>query len=52
MLTRFKEKNPTPLNNLHKLLSFAYQNIVKYSKRIEVSQKELITASELLSIGI
>ena len=35
MLTRFKEKNPSPLNNLHLLLSSAYQQIIGHCGSIE-----------------
>ena len=52
MLTRFKDRNPTPLNNLDILLQKSYQDIIDLGNRIEEEQNVLKNCSHRLRVSI
>ena len=52
MLNRFKDKNPSPLNNLDFLLNHTYHEIIDTANRIEELQKYLKDVSTRLSSSI
>lgn len=52
LINRFKDKNPTPLNNLDFLLNQTYQDMMNIANEILEDQKELKTASQNLSSRI
>lgn len=52
LINRFKDKNPTPLNNLDFLLNQTYQDMMNTANEILEDQKELKTASQNLSSRI
>lgn len=39
LLNRFKDKNPSPLNNLDFLLNHTYEQIIEMALKIEENQK-------------
>lgn len=49
LINRFKDKNPTPLNNLDFLLNQTYQEMMSIANEIEEYQNELEYASHNLS---
>ena len=49
LINRFKDKNPTPLNNLDFLLNQTYQDMMAIANEIQEHQKELKIASHSLS---
>jgi len=49
LISRFKDKNPTPLNNLDFLLNQTYQDMMTIASEIQEHQKDLEQASHNLS---
>lgn len=52
LINRFKNKNPTPLNNLDFLLNQTYQEMMNTANEIEEYQKDLAIASHNLSCRV
>jgi len=51
MLTRFKDRNPTPMNNLEILLQKSYQDIMELGNIIEEEQEKLAIFSHRLYVS-
>jgi len=51
MLTRFKDRNPTPMNNMDFLLQKSYQGIMDLGNKIEEHQARLALCSHRLRIS-
>ena len=52
MLNRFKDKNPSPLNNLDFLLNHTYNQIIDVSNHIDELKKHLKVVSYKLSCAV
>lgn len=52
LLTRFKDKNPTSLNNLDFLLEDTYYRIINQANRVQDLKKMLVHASQRLSATV
>jgi Bardet-Biedl syndrome 9 protein len=52
LITRFKDKNPTPLNNLDFLLNHTYQDMMTLANEILESQRDLEHAAHNLSCRV
>ena len=52
LINRFKDKNPTPLNNLDFLLTQTYQEMMGIATEIEEYQKDLESAAHNLSCRV
>lgn len=52
MLNRFKDKNPSPLNNLDFLLNHTYNQIIEISNHIDELKKNLKIVSSKLSCAV
>lgn len=49
LLNRFKDKNPSPLNNLDFLLTHTYGNIIEMSNKIDTERETMAKAGAALS---
>mmetsp|Transcript_15350 Transcript_15350/g.25946 ORF Transcript_15350/g.25946 Transcript_15350/m.25946 type:complete len:291 (+) Transcript_15350:1829-2701(+) len=49
LLNRFKDKNPSPLNNLDFLLNHTYDQIIESALQIEKLRKEKVLVAQILS---
>jgi Bardet-Biedl syndrome 9 protein len=49
LLTRYKDRNPTPINNMDLLFDQTYQGIISASKEVERTQKSLQIVSRNLA---
>lgn len=49
LLNRFKDKNPSPLNNLDFLLTHTYGNIIEMSNKIDSERETMASAGASLS---
>ncbi|KRX10421.1 hypothetical protein PPERSA_10520 [Pseudocohnilembus persalinus] len=52
LLTRFKEKNPAPLNNLDLLLQKSYEDLILLANKTESIQERLQEVSHTLSVTL
>ncbi|KAL0477412.1 peptidyl-tRNA hydrolaseB1 [Acrasis kona] len=52
LLVRFKERNPTPLNNIDTLFEESYRSMLETSKRLENQQAKLNQSSAALSCSV
>jgi Bardet-Biedl syndrome 9 protein len=51
LLIRYKERNPTPLNNIDSLFHLTYNKLINTANKVEETQQRLKEATCLLSAG-
>lgn len=49
LLIRYKERNPTPLNNIDYLFHLTYNKLINTANKVEETQQRLSEAANLLS---